>query len=191
MTVVAPLSTQPHPDPDGKLLLVPGEEAHEAFEIVFRRHVGAVRAYLAARVGRDRADDLVSDTFAAAWQSRRRFDPSTSNARPWLLGIATNVLRRDFAAEDRWQTSIRNSSSFAEQSAVDTYLADDLSQPLLRALARLSTTDRALLLLCSIGQISAVEAGRVLGISSGAARIRMHRARKRMATEMHRRGIDT
>src|SRR6516225_6531694 len=75
--------------------------APEAFTAVFDRHYVAVHRYLARRIGRDQADDLASQTFMLAFAHRGRYRDELGTARPWLLGIATNLLRADRRAEQR------------------------------------------------------------------------------------------
>lgn len=65
-----------------------------AFEILFVRHAGAIRAWLASEV-RDRgiANDLLAETFAQAWRSRRRFKGTEpDDGLAWIYGIARNLL---------------------------------------------------------------------------------------------------
>src|SRR5450759_986183 len=69
------------------------------FAAVFDRHYDAVHRYLARRVGSDLADDLAADTFTTAFDARRRYDTTHPDARPWLFGIATNILRHHHRAQ--------------------------------------------------------------------------------------------
>jgi hypothetical protein len=71
------------------------------FELVFERHFDSIHRYLARRVGRDLADDLAAETFAVAFKSRRRYDAARADARPWLYGIASNLLRHHRRREER------------------------------------------------------------------------------------------
>src|SRR5947209_19595465 len=75
--------------------------APEEFAAVFDRHFVTVHRYLARRVGRQRADDLASQTFTVAFERRASFRPDTVGARPWLLGIATHLLLNHRRSEQR------------------------------------------------------------------------------------------
>src|ERR1700740_1173590 len=66
----------------------------EAFMEVMSRHERAVGAYLARRVGPEAAEDLLGDVWVAAFESRKNYDRSFAEARPWLYGVALNLLRR-------------------------------------------------------------------------------------------------
>jgi DNA-directed RNA polymerase specialized sigma24 family protein len=66
----------------------------EVFEIVFRRYADQIQRYVARRIGADAADDVVAETFLLAFGQRDRYDLSRASARPWLYGIATNLIGR-------------------------------------------------------------------------------------------------
>ena len=72
-----------------------------SFAAIFDRHFADIDRYLARRVGASLAADLAADTFAIAFRSRARYDPSASDARPWLFGIAANLLRHHWRTERR------------------------------------------------------------------------------------------
>ncbi len=76
-------------------------EAPLVFGGVFDRHFDYVHRYLARRVGSDLADDLASETFTTAFRVRARYDTAHDDARPWLLGIATNLIRHHRRDEAR------------------------------------------------------------------------------------------
>ena len=57
--------------------------------------------YAAQRAGVDAAEEIAAQTFLVAFDKRRRFHGEQPSARPWLLGIATNLLRRQWRAEQR------------------------------------------------------------------------------------------
>jgi DNA-directed RNA polymerase specialized sigma24 family protein len=63
-----------------------------AFATIFDRHAATLLRFLVRRVGPDAADGLVGESFRIAFERRSSFDCSRANARPWLYGIATNVL---------------------------------------------------------------------------------------------------
>src|SRR4051794_35059298 len=66
----------------------------DAFVEVVERHEAAVGSYLVRRAGRDAAEDLLGEVWVAAFESRRSYDRSYDDARPWLYGVALNRLRR-------------------------------------------------------------------------------------------------
>src|SRR4051794_19516667 len=65
-----------------------------AFGELYERHAVAIHGWLRSRVGEPAATDLTAETFAAAWQCRRRFRADrTDSVAPWLYGIALNQYR--------------------------------------------------------------------------------------------------
>jgi DNA-directed RNA polymerase specialized sigma24 family protein len=73
----------------------------DRFALVFDRHAPHIHRYLARRVGQQAADDLVAETFLTAFRKRTRYDPSHPDARPWLYGIATNLVSQHRREEIR------------------------------------------------------------------------------------------
>ena len=73
----------------------------QAFGQVFDRHAPTVHRYLTSRAGIEAADDLLSEVFIAAFRSRRAYDDRFGTVVPWLLGIASNVLRHHYRSEGR------------------------------------------------------------------------------------------
>src|SRR3954452_5113813 len=75
-----------------------------AFAELYDRHAPALAGWLRRRTDPDSAQELLAETFAEAWCSRRRFRPDRGSARAWLYGIAQNLLfgyYRRLAVEDR------------------------------------------------------------------------------------------
>ena len=61
---------------------------------VFARSYGATHGSVARRLGPSRRDDLASETFLVAFARRDQCDPAHADARPWLYGIASNLIAR-------------------------------------------------------------------------------------------------
>lgn len=157
---------------------VSGDEG--AFRSLYERHVGAVRGYVIGRVGPDHADDIVSETFADAWRACVRFDPRAASARPWLYGIATNVVARHREREQRWIDHRTRSATAAPPGHVPEPTAYDLDPQLAAAVGRLSPALRDVLLLTALADMSVAEAGRALQITATTARVRLLRARRQV-----------
>src|ERR1700684_1206621 len=66
----------------------------ELFTVLFRRHAPHIQRYVVRRLGPDAADDIVAETFLLAFRQRDRYDCERADARPWLYGIATNLIGR-------------------------------------------------------------------------------------------------
>ena len=78
----------------------------EEFATVFDRYYLAIHGYAARRLGRDLADDVAAEVFLAAFDQWQRYDTSQASARPWLFGIASNVIAGHRRAEARWYRAI-------------------------------------------------------------------------------------
>jgi DNA-directed RNA polymerase specialized sigma24 family protein len=78
---------------DGLLIEQSLRGTPEAFVEVVRRHEVAIHGYLARRAGHQAADDLLGEVWVRAFGARHGYDTSHEDARPWLYGIARNVLR--------------------------------------------------------------------------------------------------
>lgn len=147
-----------------------------AFAALYRAHIDVIYGFVLGRVGPDRAEDVVSETFAAAWQAIESYDPNVGTVRGWLYGIATNVLRRHRRAEMRWSESLALLDA-EQRTELDPAMP---SRALLRGLLELSPTTRDLLMLVALGDMTTAAAAQTLGIRRGAARVRLHRARKHL-----------
>ncbi|MEV0318366.1 RNA polymerase sigma factor [Streptomyces sp. NPDC050658] len=161
----------------------------EAFAALFDRHADAVHRYVARRLGGEVADDLVAETFTAAFQQRHRYDPARgagTDARPWLFGIATNLVGRHRRAEARRFKAMARVPAPADHDepladrAADRVVAGAVRRELAAALAALPARHRDVLLLVAWGDLGYGEAAQALGIPVGTVRSRLHRARSKL-----------
>ena len=158
----------------------------ERFAVLFDRHAPHIHRYLARRAGRQVADDLVAETFLAAFAKRDRYDLGHPDARPWLYGIATNLVgqhRRDQARQHRITQAAAAAEpevpGHAERVAADV-TAQAMRTLLAGALAALSAGDRDVLLLIAWEQLTYREVARALAIPVGTVQSRLHRARTKV-----------
>lgn len=155
----------------------------EAFAVIFDRHAASVGRYLERRAGREVAQDLVAETFLAAFKGRGSYDAARVEARPWLFGIATRLLSRYWRAERRRLEVLaavpaeRPSPGHDERVAAEL-TARQLRQPLVAALTGLAAGDRDALLLVAWAQLTYAEVAAALEIPVGTVRSRLNRARR-------------
>lgn len=132
----------------------------ERFALLFDRHAPAIHRYLARRVGDQAADDLLAETFLAAFGKRRRYDLGYPDARPWLYGFATNLVAQHHRREARRYRSLRAAPGPAldlcdhSETTIATVTAQSMRPALVAALAALPTRDRDVLLLIAWEQLS-------------------------------------
>ena len=146
----------------------------EAFATIFDRHFAAIHAYLARRIGYSRADDLASATFTTAFERRRRFRAGADTARPWLFGIATNLLRNERRSELRAVRALLRIEPTTTSDAPDL---PGIEPRLASLLAQLDPDQRDVLLLHTWGELSYEEIAASLAIPVGTVRSRLARAR--------------
>ncbi len=154
------------------------------FATIFDRHFDAVHAYLQRRIGPDVADELTSQTFLVAFDGRAHYDPAQPDARPWLFGIATNLLRRHHRAEQRQLRAYARSAIDPVLDAFDGIEdrldASEMRCRLLDALADISPEELDALLLYAWADLSYREIATALEIPTGTVRSRLSRARGRL-----------
>ena len=161
----------------------------ERFAAIFDRYFGEIHRYLARRVGGEAADDLAAEVFLAAFSQRRRYDAARGCARPWLYGIATNLVgahRRQEARylralarverQPRWQPE--------EERAADRVSAAAARPALTAAIAALATGDRDVLLLVALAELGYPEIAQALGIPEGTVASRLNRARRQLRASL-------
>ena len=163
------------------------------FALLFDRHYDVVFRYVARRVGPDTAQDVAAGTFEQALRSRARFDLEQPSARPWLLGIATNMLRHHYRTETRRlqaHARLERPASEADHApAVDARIDADRLGPVLRgALASLGRSERDVLLLHVWGDLRYEEIASALQIPIGTVRSRLSRGRARLRERLARSG---
>ncbi|WP_334683402.1 RNA polymerase sigma factor [Arthrobacter sp. CAN_A212] len=89
-----------------------------AFGELYDRHAADIYRYAARRAGDFVAEDVMAETFLIAFERRSDFVGSTDGVRPWLFGIATNLLRRHHRAESRVLRALVKLGARAEASDV-------------------------------------------------------------------------
>jgi RNA polymerase sigma-70 factor (ECF subfamily) len=140
-----------------------------------------VWAYAVSRAGRQVADEVVSETFVVAW---RRLADVPEPALPWLLAVARNVIRDNYRAETRREAFAAELPTWLDTAERD--VAEQVAERLavVRALAALPEDDREILILIAWQGLSPRDAAHVVGCSAATLRVRLHRARKRLAQAM-------
>jgi RNA polymerase sigma-70 factor (ECF subfamily) len=171
------------PTADDAVLIQRSLQVSECFAGLFDRHAPAIHRFVTARLGVEGADDVVAETFLAAFRIRHRYDLSRADARPWLLGIATRELsrrRRQERARYRLlaSTPIDPPVDGPADAVAAAVTAMAVRQPLAEALNRLKPADRDVLLLVAWADLSYQEVADALSIPIGTVRSRLNRARR-------------
>ncbi|GGP08525.1 RNA polymerase sigma factor [Nonomuraea glycinis] len=159
--------------------------APDAFTAVFDAHYTEIHRYLGRRAGLDVAEDLAAETFLIAFRQRKLFDASVGEIRPWLYGIATNLLRRHRRAELRHYRALARTGPPPDDDGHDQRVVDRLTAGvtiarLAELLSRLSTGERDVVLLVAYAGLSYAEVAHALNVAEGTVASRLSRARTKM-----------
>jgi RNA polymerase sigma factor (sigma-70 family) len=166
----------------------------EIFAQLYDRHAAPIHRYMSRRLGDAMADDLVADTFLTAFRVRQRYDLARPDARPWLYGIAANMIGKHRRAETRRLKALARTAEATPADPGAGWLAvpagaDEIVSrldaaavrgDLLRALAGLSAGDRDVLLLIAWAGLTYEETADALGIPMGTVRSRLNRVRRKV-----------
>lgn len=154
------------------------------FGEIFDRYFSAIHAYLTRRLGRTRADDLTGEVFRVAFDARTRYDPAKGGVRPWLYGIANNVVRqhlRDGERAERAWTRLPITAAADDYDQLDDQLDARLQTAILQqALDRLLPADREALILFAVEELTYAEVAAVMDTPIGTVRSRISRARSQL-----------
>jgi RNA polymerase sigma factor (sigma-70 family) len=157
----------------------------DAFGILFERHSRVVYNSLFRRTADwALAEDLTSVVFLEAWRKRENVRLEGELALPWLLGVATNVLRNRRRSQWRHRAALQRipperGSDFADDA--DARLDDERRmRAVLRSLGALPKREQDVVALCIWAELSYEEAATALGMPVGTVRSRLSRARARM-----------
>jgi RNA polymerase sigma factor (sigma-70 family) len=160
-----------------------------AFEAAFRQHFPLIYRFIARRVGTALAEDLAAETFAIAYRRRATFDPGLGSLRSWLFGIAANLVRHQWRAEQHLlaldarlvsEVDTSEGCDAADQRIIAALLAPRLAA----ALSQITADQREVLLLHAWAELSHEEIAAALEIAPGTVRSRLFRARAALREEL-------
>ena len=160
----------------------------DALEAFYREHLGSVQLFVARRVSTpEEAADLTADIFLAAVEASSRYRGDGAAPRAWLYGIARHVVADHYRSAARATRAVKRIEGRAllDEDATERIVArldgQRQSRGLLASLATLPASQRAVVELVAVDGLTLTEAATALGITAGNARIRYHRARRRLA----------
>jgi RNA polymerase sigma-70 factor (ECF subfamily) len=160
-----------------------GNCARERFEHIYGEHASAVLGYLMRRTDSTSADELLAEVFSVCW---RRIEHVPVEPLPWLFEVARRVLSTERRTVER-RAALRERL----QENVVRQAEDPPSLPesaLGHALDALDAADRELLLLIAWEGLTPGQAASALGLKPSTARVRLTRARRRLARHLARPG---
>jgi RNA polymerase sigma factor (sigma-70 family) len=162
--------------PDGRLVKLVRGGYETAFEEIVRRYGQPLRRYAAAIVGGS-AEDVTQDAFSKALLALRR-DGAEIELRPWLFRIVRNTALNDLrdrppSADELAEALTGGGGNPAEEIERREELAE-----LMRRLRALPEPQRAAIVMRELEGLGHEEIAAALGLSGGAARQAIYRARR-------------
>ncbi|MEN8655870.1 sigma-70 family RNA polymerase sigma factor [Streptomyces sp. 21So2-11] len=151
----------------------------QRYTAMYRRHYDAIETYVARRAQPGSVTDVVADVFLTAW--RRFHELPADRQLPWLYGVARRTLANDRRSQQR-RSSLSELLAAQPAVALDGH-ADDViaAADFARAFDELNLNDQEVLRLTVWENLEPAEVAKVLNCGTAAARVRLHRARKRFA----------
>lgn len=161
---------------DGRLVSLVRDGYESAFEEIFRRYGAALRSYAASIVTAQRADDVTQEAFTKAYVALRGTDKEIQ-LRPWLYRIVRNTALTNIRDEPRAAVELDEAhagglspAEMAEQREEITRLMDGLRE--------LPEAQRAAIVMRELEGLSHEQISASLGLSGGAVRQSIYRARR-------------
>jgi RNA polymerase sigma-70 factor (ECF subfamily) len=170
--------TAPPSDPELMWRLVRGESS--ALGELYDRYREPVRRFIVrATSDAHDVDDLVQATFLAAAKTAARYD-GRSSSRPWLIGIAAQLLRRRRQSFGRFLAVLSSLGSAARATTPDPQATLQARRDLERALLAISEAKRITFLMAEVERLSCAEIAAALGVPIGTVWTRLHAARREL-----------
>jgi len=176
---------------DGAVIAA-SQETPGAFGVIFDRHGSTLLRFLARRVHPAEAEDLLGEVFRIAFERRSAFECDRDSARPWLYGIAANLVAKHHRGEARRLRAMARVGAARVSAA--RLLEDDPAERavaaadagvlwprVVDAIGALPEAERQVLLLFAWEELSYDEIAQALGVPVGTVRSRLSRGRARLA----------
>lgn len=158
------------------------------FTEVYRAHYEDVLRFVRRRAHPMNVDDVVGETFLAAWRRRRELP---EDARPWLFGTARNLMLNANRGMRRQSALVVHIGRTATVDAHDPTEGVDSRLELVEAWQALAAADQEVLALHVWEDLTAKEAARVLGCTRASYSMRLTRAKRRLAGQLGHAGAES
>lgn len=148
-----------------------------AFEAMYADTANRVMAYCLRHAGAQSAEDAVAETYAVAWRKRAQMP---DDPLPWLIVTARNTIAAQRRKNQRQTDVAERIAPLTDLAANSPAVSVERRAEITEALDQLSDDDREAILLVAWDGLSIRDASRVMGVTPGALRVRLHRARARL-----------
>ena len=157
----------------------------DAFAVLFDRHRARVyHRALGLLADPHDAEDVAAAAFFELWRKRRTVRIVQGSVLPWLLVTTVNLARNTQRSSARYQKVLRTMPRSADAAPPDPQLIETRTR-LASSLRQLTSVDAALFVLTAIEDLPIAEAAAAVGVKPSAARMRLHRVRTRLRTDLH------
>ncbi|ROQ05619.1 RNA polymerase sigma-70 factor (ECF subfamily) [Rathayibacter sp. PhB93] len=157
----------------------------DAFAILFDRHCARVyHRALGLLADPHDAEDVAAAAFFELWRKRRTVRVVQGSILPWLLVTTVNLARNAQRSSARYQKVLRTMPRSDNAAPPDPQLIETRTR-LASSLRQLTSADAALFVLTAIEDLPIAQAAEAVGVKSSAARMRLHRVRTRLRTDLH------
>lgn len=188
------VSSSPVPDEQLWQRAVGGDG--DAFAELFERHVDAVYTHCRRRdFSVADAEDITSMVFLEAWRKAAKLRIVNGSARPWLLVVATNMMRTQWRSRRRYDRLLARLPHGEDEPDVADAVVEDAASAaraaaLGAAIAGLRREEQDVVTLCDLGEVSYADAAEALGIPIGTVRSRLFRARRALRAALGEPSVD-
>lgn len=158
----------------------------EAFEVLYRRHVGRVYAVCYRIVSnQSRAEELTQQVFIRAWEMMRTFRGESAFSS-WLYRIAVNVVLVDLRSERRRGSRIDLDDNLEQLGSARLHASPEEIMDLEKAIGELPPRARAIFVLHDVEGYQHDEIAEMMGLAIGTTKAQLHRARKLLKERLER-----
>ena len=158
----------------------------EAFQQVYREHVGRVFAVCVRMVGNSqRAEELTQDTFVRAWEMLGSFRGESAFSS-WLHRVAVNIVLLNIRSAKRYQSRVESTGDITEHDQEDSIRFPGDRLDLEKAIAGLPPQARAIFVLHDIEGFKHEEIAEQMELAVGTTKAQLHRARKLLREVLER-----
>lgn len=163
-------------------------EDRRAFAPLYHRYGDRIWRYVLQRTGSPAvADDVLSETILGALESLERFDPERGSFATWIFTIASRRISDQQRGGRRLWRLINRAGKYEQRIMPDplSSIVSGIDAARVRAaVAKLPAADREIVILRYSAELSTRTIANIVGLTDGAVRVRLHRARQRLATEL-------
>ncbi|WP_084815937.1 RNA polymerase sigma factor [Frondihabitans sp. Leaf304] len=180
------MKDEQHDNDDGPLWALAQRNDGAGFAGLFDRHRPRVyRRALSLVADPHDAEDVTAAAFYELWRKRKTVALVSGSVLPWLLVTTVNLARNNRRAAGRYRSLLSKLPRSDEPAPAIDVEEIEIRQRLHAALQELSPTDAALLVLTTFEDMPVWQAAQALGLKPPAARVRLHRTRKRLRADLH------